>query len=82
MDNLAGLSDAARDALSRRESTEMDDRGFVELSRLLVEGVPLARRGNAALGEPAWFVTIYGLGLWLEASGREQGRRAEPPLAA
>ena len=82
MDDLVPLSGAARDALCRRESTRADDRGFLELSRLFVKGVPLALRGNPALGEPEWFVTIYGLGLQHELSEREKGRGADPPLAA
>lgn len=82
MDDLAGLSGAARDALGRRESTRVDDRGFLELSRIFVEGVPLALRGDLARGEPEWFVTIYGLGLWIELSELEKRGRLDPPLAA
>lgn len=71
-DLIDGWSDAARDALRRRESEQVDDAGFEELSQLRVEGLPIARRGDAALGESAWFVTIYGLGLRFELLERDK----------
>ena len=61
-DFIGGLSDAARDALRRRESEQTDDAGFEELAQLRVDVLPIARRGDTALGESAWFVTVYGLG--------------------
>jgi hypothetical protein len=61
---LDGLSEEALDALRRRESLVVGDRGFEELALRDIDGVPIVTRGDASLGEPAWSVTTAGLALW------------------
>ncbi len=58
---LESMSASARAALRRRQSTRRYDRGFEELSRLRPNGQVIARRGDAARGEPEWSITIFGL---------------------